>query len=48
MAGTGELYSDLGADYHRKRNPERSKRNALNQLQALGFEVSLTPLPEAS
>jgi transposase len=48
MAGTGELYSDLGADYHRKRNPERSKRNALNQLQALGFEVILTPLPEAS
>jgi len=48
MAGTGEVYSDLGADYHRNRNPERAKRNALNQLQALGFEVSLTPLPEAS
>lgn len=48
MAGTGELYTDLGADYHRKRNPERAKRNALNQLQALGYEVSLTPLPQAS
>jgi transposase len=48
MAGTGEVYTDLGADYHRNRNPERSKRNAINQLQALGFEVSLTPLPSAS
>lgn len=48
MAGTGELYTDLGADYHRTRNPERSKRNAINQLLALGFEVSLTPIATAS
>jgi transposase len=48
MAGTGEVYNDLGADYHRRRNPERAKRNALNQLQALGFEVSLTPIASAS
>ena len=48
MAGTGEVYTDLGADYHRRRNPERAKRNALNQLRALGYEVSLTPLADAS
>ncbi len=48
MAGTGEVYTDLGADYHRSRNPERAKRNALNQLQALGYDVSLTPIAEAS
>lgn len=48
MARTGEVYTDLGADYHRKRNPERSKRNAINQLEALGYRVSLTPIAEAS
>jgi transposase len=48
MAGTGECYSDLGADYHRTRNPDRARRNAINQLQALGFEVSLTPIARAS
>jgi transposase len=48
MAGTGEIYTDLGADYHRRRHPERAKRNALNQLQALGYQVTLTPIPQAS
>ena len=48
MAGTGECYNDLGADYHRTRNPDRARRNAINQLQALGFEVNLTPIATAS
>jgi transposase len=47
MAGTGEIYTDLGADYHRRRNPERSKRNALNQLEAMGYQVTLTPIQQA-
>ena len=48
MAGTGELYTDLGADYHRRRNPERTKHHALAQLQAMGYSVTLTPLENAS
>jgi len=48
MAGTGEVFNDLGADYHRKRNPDRSRRNAVNQLEALGYEVTLTPIQQAS
>ena len=48
MAGTGELYKDLGADYHRRRNPERAKRMALAQLESLGYDVALTPIKEAS
>ena len=48
MAGTGELYNDLGADYHRGRHPERTKRHALAQLQAMGYSVTLNPLENAS
>ena len=42
MAHTGELYADLGADYYRRRNPERSKQRALAQLRALGYQVTLS------
>jgi len=42
MGHTGELYTDLGADYYRRRNPERSKQRALTQLRALGYQVTLS------
>jgi len=42
MGHTGELYADLGADYYRRRNPERSKQRALAQLRALGYQVTLS------
>ena len=41
MATTGEVYTDLGADYHRNLHPDRTKRHAIAQLQALGFTVTL-------
>ena len=43
MAHTGALYDDPGADYYTRRDPERARRNAVNQLQRLGYEVTLTP-----
>jgi transposase len=43
MAHTGALYDDPGADYFTRRNPERLKKHALNQLQRLGYEVVLNP-----
>lgn len=43
MGRTGEVYTDLGADYHRRRNPDRTKRRALNQLESLGYRVTLAP-----
>ena len=43
MAHTGALYDDPGADYFTRRNPERMKKHALNQLQRLGYEVTLNP-----
>jgi transposase len=39
----GVAFEERGADYYTKRNPERVKRRALQQLEELGFEVSLTP-----
>ena len=42
-AHTGALYDDPGADYYTRRDPERTRRNAVNQLQRLGYQVTLTP-----
>lgn len=44
MARTGEVYHDLGGDYYLTRDPTKTKRRAMAQLQALGFEVTLTPV----
>jgi hypothetical protein len=41
MGRTGEVYTDLGADYHRRHNPDRTRRHAINQLETLGFRVTL-------
>ncbi|HEY6685854.1 MAG TPA: IS110 family transposase [Propionibacteriaceae bacterium] len=43
MAHTGALYDDPGADYYTRRDPERTRRNAVNQLQRLGYQVTLAP-----
>ena len=43
MAHTGALYDDPGADYYTRHDPERLKRHAMNQLQRLGYDVTLTP-----
>lgn len=40
---TGEPYSDLGADYFQKQDAKRLAQHALRQLEALGYEVTLTP-----
>lgn len=46
---TGEVYEDLGSDYHTRRRPERAKNRAVAQLEALGYEVTLqTPCPGPS
>ena len=42
-------YRDLGADFYDNRiNPERSKRNHVRQLEALGYTVTLNPIPAAA
>jgi transposase len=41
MLATGELYRDLGGDYFRKRDPERTTKRLIAQLEALGHTVTL-------
>jgi hypothetical protein len=41
---TGELFTDLGADYYqRHRDPERITRRLVHQLEQLGHTVTITP-----
>jgi transposase len=42
MASTQTPYTDLGADYYTRREPERSTRRAVTQLEQLGYTVTLT------
>ena len=44
---------DPGGDYFTRRDPDRAKKRAIDQLHAIGYDVTLTPhqhndLPEAS
>jgi transposase len=41
MLSTGELYNDLSGDYFRKRDPERTTKRLITQLEALGHSVTL-------
>lgn len=47
MLSDGEIYTDLGVDYFSRRNPDREKRNALNRLRAVGYDVTLIPVEVA-
>jgi transposase len=48
MLTTGELYTDLGGDYFRKRDPERTTKRLIAQLERLGHKVTLEQLPQAA
>ena len=41
-------YRELGIDYFDRYRAERLKRRSLAQLQRLGYQVTLTPLPTAA
>jgi transposase len=41
MLQTGQNYSDPGGDFYTRRNPDRAKRRALEQLRSLGFTVTI-------
>ena len=45
MIVRGEVYQDLGGDYFMKRRPVQAKQRAIRQLESLGFQVSVTPVP---
>ena len=41
MLNDGTFYQDLGPDYRRPRNPERTARNLANRIRSLGFDVEI-------
>lgn len=41
MLSTGEVYNDLGGDYFARRDPERTTRRLVAQLEQLGHVVTL-------
>jgi transposase len=47
MLQTGELYNDPGPDYYSRRDPERTTRRLIAQLERLGHTVTLQPTPPA-
>ena len=44
----GGFYRDPGADYYTARQPAATKTRAVNQLQALGYRVTLEPLADTA
>jgi transposase len=43
----GEAYRELGGDYFAQIDSRRAERYHINRLTALGYQVTLTPLPDA-
>jgi transposase len=41
MLSTGELYDDLGGDYFARRDPAKTTKRLIAQLERLGHTVTL-------
>lgn len=44
----GDSYRDPGPNYYTAHQPAAAKARAVNQLQALGYRVTLEPLPDTA
>lgn len=47
MITTGALYSEPGGDFYTRRNPDKAKQRAIDQLRKMGYDVTLNPLETA-
>ena len=47
MLISGEFYGEPGGDFYTRRNPDKTKQRALDQLKKLGYDVTLTPVETA-
>ena len=45
MLQTGETYLDPGGDYYTRRDPARTTRRLVTQLERLGHTATLQPAP---
>jgi len=48
MLSDGTLYSDPGDDFYTRRTPDRSRLRAVEQLQRMGYKVTLEPVSEVA
>ena len=47
MITNGVSYADLGGDCYTRRNPDKAKNRAIDELRRLGYTVTLAPLQPA-
>jgi len=47
MLSTGAFYSEPGADFYIRLNPDKAKNRALDQLRKMGYDVTLNPIAAA-
>lgn len=47
MITNGAFYGEPGGDFYLKRNPDKAKQRALDQLKKMGFDVTLTTVEPA-
>ena len=43
MITNGVFYEDLGGDFYTRRNPDKTKQRAVDQLRKMGYTVTLAP-----
>ena len=48
MLATGTLYSDPGDDFYARLKPDKAKGRAIDQLNKMGYSVTLAPLAVAN
>jgi len=47
MLTNGVAYADPGGDFYTRRNPDKTKNRAIDQLRKMGYAVTLSPLQAA-
>lgn len=47
LLADGEGYKDPGADYFTRLDPVKARTNAINKLNSLGYNVTLSPATAA-
>ncbi len=47
MINDGAYYSEPGGDFYTRRNPDKTKQRALDQLKKMGYDVTLSPVQTA-
>ncbi len=47
MLTNGVAYADPGGDFYTRRNPDKTKNRAIDQLHKMGYAVTLSPLQTA-